>query len=121
LHFVHFGNTRYLVLAPGGQSELGDLTAGEYFYAPPGYAHLFENTGNTDLHVVSFFSNDNPGDIGLTGGLSSFSNSVLGAVFNVNPDVFNNMKRYDQDQGIVGSPGSVASSTGMKGFGGAAG
>lgn len=123
LHFVHTGQTRYLVLAPGGQSELGNLQPGEFFYAPPGYAHLFENIGNTDLHVVSFFSNDNPGDIGLTGIISSFSNAVLGAVFNKNPDIFNQMKRYDQDQGIVGSPGSVQApgNRGQLGFGASSG
>jgi oxalate decarboxylase/phosphoglucose isomerase-like protein (cupin superfamily) len=107
-HFVAMGTTRYLVMAPGGQSELADLNPGEFFYAPPGYAHMFENVGNSDLHVISFWTDDNPGDVGVTGGMSSYSDAVLGATFRLDPAVFAQMKRYNQDQGIVGSPGSTS-------------
>jgi oxalate decarboxylase len=43
--------------------------------------------------VASFFSNESPQFLGLVGGLSSFSNVALGAVFNKDPDFFNSLPR----------------------------
>jgi oxalate decarboxylase len=112
LHFVLSGNTHWFVQNPDGSVEDADASAGEFFYAPPGYFHYFANTDpNNRLHIVAIFTNEEPQDVGLSGSLSSYSNSVLGATFNQPASAFTALRRFSVDEGIVGRGSVPASQT----------
>lgn len=103
LHYILSGTTRYFVESPNNQVETGQVYQGQFFWAPTGYLHYFENLDPINrLHVISFFTSDNPQDIGLSGGMSSYSNSVLGATLNQSPSVFGLLPRFKTDKGIIG-------------------
>lgn len=113
VHNVVSGNMHYFVSAPSNYSagvnivDEGDIGVGEFFFAPPGFLHYFTNNSTTaQLHIASFFTNNDPGDVGLSGGISSYSNSVLAATFNQPVSIFNNMPRFQSDDAIVGGPRS---------------
>ena len=47
--------------------------------------------------MASFFNNENPEFIGIVGGLSSYSDEVLGSVFNKEPNSFSTLPRQIKD------------------------
>ncbi len=57
------------------------------------------------FYVVSFFDNANPEFIGIVGGLSAYSNEVLGSVFNKDPKFFGNLPRLDKNVFIASGTG----------------
>jgi oxalate decarboxylase len=70
------------------------MSKGQVFFVPAGYFHYLENSDCSKMGTVaSFFSNESPQFLGLVGGLSSFSNVALGAMFNKDPDFFNSLPR----------------------------
>lgn len=103
LHYIASGTTKYFVEGPSQQIEYGQLSPGQFFWAPPSYLHYFENPDPSNrLHIVAFFTNSDPQDIGLSGGMSAYSNSVLASLFNSEKDVFSLLPRFHQDEGIIG-------------------
>jgi oxalate decarboxylase/phosphoglucose isomerase-like protein (cupin superfamily) len=110
VHNVVSGNMHYFVSAPSHYSQevnivdQGDIGPGEFFFAPPGFLHYFTNNSQSQLHIASFFTSSDPQDVGLSGGISSYSNSVLSATFNQPVSIFNNMPRFQSDDAIVGGP-----------------
>jgi oxalate decarboxylase len=55
--------------------------------------------------VASFFANETPEFIGLAGGVSAYSNSVLGSVFNKDPKFFSNLPRLEKNVLIASGTG----------------
>jgi oxalate decarboxylase/phosphoglucose isomerase-like protein (cupin superfamily) len=113
VHNVISGNMHYFVSSPSSYGaginivDQGDIGPGMFFFAPPGFLHYFTNNSKTDeLHIAAFFTHNDPGDVGLSGGISSYSNSVLAATFNQPVSIFNNMPRFQSDDAIVGGPRS---------------
>jgi len=104
LHYVLEGRGTFLNETPGTRAvETATIDAGSFFYVPPAYLHYFENAdSNNKLHVAAFFTSADPQDIGFSGGISSYSNSVLSATFNKPASYFNTLKRFTLDDGIVG-------------------
>jgi oxalate decarboxylase len=79
---------------PNGKVETDEIGKGQVFFVPAGYFHYLENSDQVNGgSVASFFGNENPEFIGLVGGLSSFSNEVLGATFNKDSNFFSNLPR----------------------------
>jgi len=78
----------------------------KYFLYPPGYFHYLENPDNVNGNiVVSFFGNENPEFIGIVGGLSAYSNEVLGSIFNKEPKFFSNLPRLDKNVFLASGTG----------------
>lgn len=104
LHYVQSGTGVFQTKTPITQSvETATLSAGSFFFVPPAYLHYFENRSTTEkLHVLAFFTNEDPQDLGFSGGFSSYSNAVLGATFKKPANYFNNLNRFTLDDGIVG-------------------
>lgn len=103
LHYVLSGTTRYFVESPEHQTESGQISQGQFFLAPTGYLHYFENPDPINrLHIIAFFTSDNPQDIGLSGGMSAYSNSVLAATLKQSPSAFSLLPRFKTDKGIIG-------------------
>ena len=104
IHHVLRGNMAFAVVSPGGAVDQGTIGPGAFFYAPPSFTHYFENRSTTEtLHIVAFFTNDNPSDVGFSGMFGAYSNSVLGATFNTPASSFNslNKNRLQKDVGIT--------------------
>ena len=98
LNYVINGKVRFTVFGPNGEAETSEISQGQVFFVPPGYLHYLENpdyvNGN---NVVSFFGNARPEFIGIVGGLSAYSNEVLGSVFSKDPKFFSNLPRLDKN------------------------
>jgi oxalate decarboxylase len=100
------GTARLIVLSQGGNVDTFDIGPGEIYFVPTGLFHYIENTDNTkNSHFAIFFSSDTPGDIGISGTLSAYSNNVLGASFNLDPIYFSKLPRLSEDVLIVSGGG----------------
>ena len=94
LNYVIEGKVRFTILGPKGEIEKNEMRKGQVFFVPAGYFHYLENLDSSRIGTVaSFFSNESPQFLGLVGGLSSYSNTVLGAMFNKDSDFFNGLPR----------------------------
>lgn len=94
LNYVIEGKVRFTILGPKGEIETREMRKGQVFFVPAGYFHYLENSDSSKRGTVaSFFSNESPEFLGLVGGLSSYSNTVLGAMFNKDSDFFNELPR----------------------------
>ncbi len=94
LNYVIEGRVRFTVYGPNKEIETFEIDKGKVFFVPAGYFHYLENSDDVNNGTVaSFFGNENPQFIGLVGGLSSYSDEVLGAVFNTDQKFFSNLPR----------------------------
>jgi oxalate decarboxylase len=106
LNYVINGKVRFTVFGPNGEAETSEIGQGQVFFVPPGYFHYLENPDNLNgNNVVSFFGNANPEFIGIVGGLSAYSNEVLGSIFNKDPKFFSNLPRLDKNVFIASGTG----------------
>ena len=94
LNYVIEGKVRFTILGPKNEIETNEMKKGQVFFVPAGYFHYLENSDNSNRGTVaSFFSNESPQFIGLVGGMSSYSNEVLGAILNKGAEYFNDLPR----------------------------
>ncbi len=106
LGYVLDGLARLIILNPGGNVDTFEIGPGEIYFVPMGFFHYIENLdSNKNMHFAIFFGSDNPGDIGISGSLSAYSNEILGATFNLDPSYFNNLPRVSQDVLVVSGGG----------------
>jgi oxalate decarboxylase len=98
LNYVINGKVRFTVFSPNGQIETSEIAQGQVFFVPAGYFHYLENPDNVNAsNVLSFFGNESPEFIGVVGGLSAYSNEVLGSVFTKDPKLFSNLPRLEKN------------------------
>ncbi len=94
LNYVIEGKVRFTVFGPNKDLETSEIGKGQVFFVPAGYFHYLENSDDVNNGTVaSFFGNENPEFIGLVGGLSSYSDEAIGAVFNKDQKFFSNLPR----------------------------
>lgn len=106
LNYVINGKVRFTVFGPSGQVATSEIGKGQVFFVPAGYFHYLENPDNMSAGAVaSFFNNENPEFIGLVGGLSAYSNQVLGSVFNKEPESFSSLPRQMKNIFIASGTG----------------
>jgi oxalate decarboxylase len=106
LNYVINGKVRFTVFGPNGEAETSEISQGQVFFVPPGYFHYLENPDKINgNNVVSFFGNESPEFMGIVGGLSAYSNEVLGSTFNKDPKFFSNLPRLDKNVFIASGTG----------------
>jgi oxalate decarboxylase len=106
LGYVLEGMARLIVLSPGGSVDTFEVGPGQIYFIPTGFFHYIENLDTTkNMHFAIFFSSDLPGDIGISGTLSAYSNNVLSASFNLDPTYFNKLPRLTEDVLVVSGGG----------------
>jgi len=106
LGYVLDGLARLIVLNPGGSVDTFEVGPGDIYFVPTGFFHYIENLdSNKNMHFAIFFGSDTPGDIGISGSLSAYSNEVLGATFNLDSSYFNKLPRVSQDVLVVSGGG----------------
>ena len=107
LNYVINGKVRFTVFGPNGQVDTSEIGQGQVFFVPAGYFHYLENPDNVNGgNVLSFFGNENPEFIGLVGGLSAYSNEVLGSVFAKDSKFFSNLPRLEKNVFIAAGTGA---------------
>jgi oxalate decarboxylase len=77
--YVHAGGARMTVLDPSGATDTYVLKAGDMYYIPPAYPHHIEQLGGERLHILIFFDQPFPQDIGYRATATEFSRPVLAA------------------------------------------
>jgi oxalate decarboxylase len=106
LNYVIDGKVRFTVFGPTGEVDTSEIRKGQVFFVPAGYFHYLENPDDGSAGTVgSFFNNENPEFIGLVGGLSAYSNQVLGSVFNKEPESFTSLPRQVKNIFIASGTG----------------
>lgn len=93
LVYIVKGKTRITVLSPDGTTDVLEVNEGEGAFAPASHFHNIENIGSGDVEVIAFFSHADPDYIGIGEVMGSYSNNILGSIFNVAPDYFNTFKK----------------------------
>lgn len=101
LGYVHQGKGRMSILSPNGSLDTYEMNEGDIYFIPKAYPHHIENLTTNPLHLLIYFDQAMPGDIGLTASVKSYSNEVLTAVFNSPKDFFQHLPTYYQDLFIV--------------------
>ncbi len=101
LNYVQSGHVRISVMFPGGGHESFELSPGDISYLPEGYLHYIENIGDSDVHMIVFFNNEIPEDIGLSGAAGAYSNEVLSSLFGTSSDYFANFPKFQKNLMIV--------------------
>jgi oxalate decarboxylase len=84
-------------ISPSGIIDTFEVGPDQIVFVPAAYFHYIENNGDEELHLAVFFSHEKPQDMGVSGAFGSYSNEVLGAVFNMNPKTFESLPRYQED------------------------
>lgn len=105
LNYVQSGHVRVSLMFPGGGHETFDIGPGDISYIPEGYLHNIENIGDTEAHLIVFFNNEVPQDIGLSGALGAYSNEVIASLFEISADYFENFPKYQKNLMIVSGGG----------------
>jgi oxalate decarboxylase len=101
LGYVHQGKGRMSILSPDGEVDTYEMNEGDIYFIPKAYPHHIENLTTSPLHLLIFFDQAMPGDIGLTASVKSYSDEVLTAVFNSPQDFFSKLPTYYEDLFIV--------------------
>ena len=101
LDYVIRGKARMIIFSPGGNVDAFEVGPDQIVFIPTAYFHYIENIGDEELHFAVFFSHEKPQDIGISGAFGSYSNEVLGSVFNVNPKIFESLPKYQEDLLVV--------------------
>lgn len=101
LGYVQSGKGKMSILSPSGLVDTYDMEEGDIYFIPKAYPHHIENLGLSDLHILIFFDQPMPSDIGFTGSVKSYSNEVLAAMMHSSPQVFEALPVYYEDLFIV--------------------
>lgn len=101
LVFIVKGKTRITVLSPDGTVNVMNVNGGQGAFAPASHFHNIENVGDEDVEVIAFFSNADPDYIGIGEVVGSYSNDLLGSVFDVPPTYFDSFKKPEKPLVIV--------------------
>jgi oxalate decarboxylase len=80
--YLRYGTARMTVMNPDGALDTWTLTAGDTYFIPTAYPHHIENIGTGDWHILIFFDQPFPADIGFRVSASAYTREVLAAAFN---------------------------------------
>jgi oxalate decarboxylase len=86
LGYVVAGQARMTIMDPDGSLDTYELRAGDVYYVPPAYPHHIEDIGPDDFHILVFFDQPEPRDIGYRATGSAYSREVLAATLDVPVD-----------------------------------
>ncbi|WP_421916738.1 cupin domain-containing protein [Mesorhizobium sp.] len=79
--YVVAGKARMTILDPDGTSDTYVVQAGDAYFIPPAYPHHIENVGDGTFHVLIFFDQVSPGDVGYRSLINVYPRALLAASF----------------------------------------
>ncbi len=101
LGYVRQGKGRMTILSPKGDVDTYIIEEGDIYFIPKAYPHHIENLSEQELHLLIFFDQGMPKDIGFTGSILSYSHDVLESITGSDPGFFKQLSKYDSDLFIV--------------------
>jgi oxalate decarboxylase len=99
--YVEKGRARMSILSPSGSIDSYKMEAGDIYFIPKAYPHHIENLQSSELHLLIFFDQAMPQDIGFTGSLKASPDAVLSGVMHCKKDIFASLPTYYEDLLIV--------------------
>lgn len=80
MDYVIAGRARFSIVSNFGETHAPfEVGPGEIVFVPPAYFHYFENAGSEELHILVWFNNEMPDDIGLPEAMAGMPNGALAA------------------------------------------
>jgi oxalate decarboxylase len=79
--YVTAGVGRMTIVSPNGVTDTYEMKAGDMYFIPRAYPHHIENIGAEVLHILIFFDQKAPEDVGGKSLVSMFSPEVMAAAF----------------------------------------
>ncbi|MBS0621486.1 MAG: cupin domain-containing protein [Verrucomicrobia bacterium] len=101
LGYVMAGKGRMSILSPSNKVDTYEMNEGDIYFIPKAYPHHIENLKNSDLHILIFFDQPMPEDIGFTASVKSYSDEILSSILHTPKEVFESLPTYYQDLLIV--------------------
>lgn len=105
--YVAEGKGRMSILSPSGKIDTYEMEAGDLYFIPKAYPHHIENLTNSPLHLLIFFDQSSPQDIGFTASVKSSSDCVLSDVMHCEKEIFAGLPTYYEDLFIVNKKNPV--------------
>lgn len=99
--YVAKGKGRMSILLPSGKIDTYKMQTGDIYFIPKAYPHHIENLQSSELHLLIFFDQATPQDIGFTGSVKSSSDAILSEVMHCDKEVFTKLPTYYEDLFIV--------------------
>jgi oxalate decarboxylase len=84
--YVVSGTARMTILDPDGSADTYIIGPGDTYFIPPAYPHHIENVGDGTFHVLVFFDQSNPGDVGYRSLINVYRRDVVAAAFGMSED-----------------------------------
>jgi oxalate decarboxylase len=81
--YVHKGSARMTIMNPDGALDTYTVNEGEVYFIPRAYPHHIEVLDAPQIHLLIFFDQPTPGDIGYRASMSAYSRQVLAATFGI--------------------------------------
>lgn len=101
LGFVAKGKGRMSILSPSGSIDTYTMETGDLYFIPKAYPHHIENLETSELHILIYFDQAMPQDIGLTASVKSFPDEVLAGMMHCDKSIFDKLPTYYEDLLIV--------------------
>jgi oxalate decarboxylase len=101
LGYVVEGKARMTIQSPGGSAETYELAPGDIYFIPRAYPHHIENLTDGKMHFLIFFDSPDVQDIGLSGGVATFSDRMLGPTLGLKPGQAAKIPRLPSDLLLV--------------------
>ena len=102
LGYVHKGMVRMSILTPKGYVDTYEIRESDIYFIPKAYPHHIENMSESEpAHLLVFFDQAIPKDIGFSASVKSFSNELLTVGLNCPANLFPSLPTYYSDLLIV--------------------
>ena len=101
LVYILKGEARITILAPDGHVEILEVNGGQGAFAPASYFHNIENIGDEKVEVIAFFNHAEPDYIGIGEVVGAYDPTLLGSIFNVEPNYFDALRKTTDPLVIV--------------------
>jgi oxalate decarboxylase len=99
--YVHRGSARMTIMDPDGALDTYTVHEGEVYFVPRAYPHHIEVVDAPEIHLLIFFDQPTPADIGYRASMSAYSRNVLAATFGVALDALPDLPFTPTDPLIV--------------------
>ncbi|WP_433622009.1 cupin domain-containing protein [Nocardia sp. CA-120079] len=99
--YVHRGSARMTIMDPDGTLDTYTVHEGEVYFIPRAYPHHIEVTDSPQIHLLIFFDQPTPADIGYRASVSAYSRKVLAATFGIALDALPDLPFTPSDPLIV--------------------
>ncbi|WP_425297920.1 cupin domain-containing protein [Nocardia abscessus] len=99
--YVHRGSARMTIMDPDGTLDTYTVHEGEVYFVPRAYPHHIEVVDSPEIHLLIFFDQPTPADIGYRASMSAYSRKVLAATFGVALDALPDLPFTATDPLIV--------------------